>query len=55
MYGTLSKYTVYGRHLQANVGHCRNGDDEPQRISFAVIMCWVTERNKQETNKLGEN
>ena len=32
------KYTVYGRHLQANVGQCRNGYDEPQRISFAVII-----------------
>ena len=34
----VDKYTVYGRHLQANVGQCRNGDDEPQTISFAVII-----------------
>ncbi len=32
------KYTVYGRLLQANVGECRNGDDDPQRISCAVII-----------------
>ncbi len=33
-----TKYTVYGRHLQANVGQCRNGDDELLRISFAVTI-----------------
>ena len=32
------KYTAYGRHLQANVGQCRNGDSEPQAISYAVII-----------------
>ena len=53
-----------------NVGHCRNVDDEPKRISFAVIIT-ITPRlekekdimvgvlkkiqRKKETNKLGEN
>ena len=27
-----------GRHLQANLGQCRNGDDEPHGISFADII-----------------
>ncbi len=41
---SYSKYTVYGGHLQANVGQCRNG--------FAVcFLNMLTERrNKQETN-----
>ncbi len=26
--------------MQANVGQCINRGDEPQRNSFAVIMCW---------------
>ncbi len=32
------KYTVYCRHLQANVGQCINRYDELQRNSFAVII-----------------
>ncbi len=47
-----NKYTVYGRHLQANVGQCRNGDNEPQRISFAVIIfVGVLKERKKERNK----
>ena len=37
-FGYNFKYTAYGRHLRANVGQCRNGDDEPQRISFVAII-----------------
>ncbi len=52
-------YTVYGGHLQANVGQCINRDAgsemhmlcvgvlKKKALTVGVLMCWGTERKKK--------